>query len=89
MTMPFCRICLFALAFCACTTAEQRQVLDASKIAADVAAKAAECTIDVQDAYATADKKNPAVALALAADLEKCSKPLVDAVKGAVKASKK
>lgn len=79
--MTFCRICLFALACCACSVAEQRKAVDATKAAADVAAKVAECALDVQDAYATADKKQPAVAIALAADLEKCVKPLTSIVK--------
>jgi hypothetical protein len=89
MTMSFCRVCLFALAFCGCSVAEQRQVLDASKVAADASLKAAECAVNVQDAYATADKKNPAVALGLAADLEKCVKPLIETAKAVAKSAKK
>lgn len=87
--MSFCRICLFALAFCACSAAEQRQVLDASKAGADVALKAADCVINVEDSYATADKKDPKIVLALAADLEKCVKPLVDTAKAVAKSAKK
>jgi predicted transporter len=87
--MPFCRICLFALAFCACSVADQKKALDATKVGSDIALKAAECTIVVQDSYATADKKNPAVALNFALDLEKCSKPLVEAVKQIAKPKSK
>lgn len=86
--MPFCRICLFALAFCACSVAEQRQALDASKVASDAALAAADCAVNVEDSYATADKKDPAVALGLAVELEKCVKPLVKAAQDVKKASK-
>lgn len=69
--MPFCRICLFALACCACT-AQARQ--RAAKTAPDIAA----CVLEVVDAYATADVENPDVALALAADLARCERDAKD-----------
>jgi hypothetical protein len=89
--MKFCRVCLFALAFCACTPALNQRVADATDATRKVA-DAADCARVVSDSYATADVKKPEVALGLAADLKKCVEPAkaaIDAVKQAAKPAKK
>lgn len=66
--MHICRICFFALAFCACTAAEQRQALDAS----DVALKTADCVRDVAEEFEGADPKDPKVWAPLVSELTEC-----------------
>jgi hypothetical protein len=66
--MNFCRICFFALAFCACTQAQAERARDASDVALDVA----NCAADVAEAHKGEDLKDPKTSLKLAADLEKC-----------------
>ncbi len=67
--MNFCRICFFALAFCACTAADQKKALDAS----DVALKTAECARDVAEEFLGRDATDPEVVIPLAAALADCA----------------
>jgi hypothetical protein len=67
--MNFCRICFFALAFCACTPAAQKKALDAS----DVALKSADCAKDVAEEFFGQDASDPEVAIPLAAALADCA----------------
>lgn len=67
--MNMCRICLFALAFCACTAAQQKSALDAS----DVALKTADCARDVAEEFLGKDATDPEVAIPLALALADCA----------------
>lgn len=67
--MNFCRICFFALCFCACSAADQKKALDAS----DIALKTAECARDVAEQFLGQDATDPAVAIPLAAALVDCA----------------
>lgn len=66
--MNFCRICFFALMFCACSAAEQKTALDAST----VALKVADCAHDVAEEFLGQDVTSPDVAIKLADELSKC-----------------
>lgn len=66
--MNVCRICFFALAFCACSVADQKKALDAS----DVALKTADCARDVAEEFLGQDVTKIDVAIHLADELSKC-----------------
>lgn len=67
--MTVCRLCFFALVFCACTATDQKKALDAS----DVALATADCVRDVAEEFQGQDASDPAVAIPLASALADCA----------------